>query len=90
MPKVDSVAVHNWKQHPVTKKLYMLLEEAKRITSESMLNGDFLHSSKPEVNYADAVGFLKGLRFVLDAELATKEEEDNERDVYTRWLEDSN
>lgn len=87
---MNEVEIHNWKQHPVTKKLYNLVKQAIQLSSESIIAGSPLYAEKPEINYADVVGFIRGLNFVLEADLATEEERDDDNEVYTRWMADSN
>lgn len=61
-----------WKEHPVTLKLIKLIKEAREYQSESLAKGCTL-GEFVEQNTARAVGYIRALDMVLEADL--KEEE---------------
>jgi len=75
---IDKSDVREWESNPVTLHFKKLLAEALEFKTQELAHGVYLDQSQIAEKYNYAVGFLEGLRFVLNAELIPEEENRDE------------
>lgn len=75
---MNKYLIREWESDPVTTYFKSLIKQAMDHNIEQLSNGSILHDAKTAEKYSYAVGFLDGLRFVLNAELTPEEDDINE------------
>ena len=69
----------DWENHPVTKKLKELITQSIEFNSQQLSYGSLLDHPDIGNKYNYNVGFMDGLRFILNAELI---EEEKTNDIF--------
>lgn len=82
--QITSNDIVDWENNPVTKKLIELITQTLEFNSQQLANGHLLDHPDIGAKYNYTVGFMDGLRYVLNAELIEEEKKSETfRDSYS-------
>ena len=61
--------LREWLTHPITEKLLGMLRKEYTIAEQQILNGSLLQGDKPLERYNELLGFIRGVKLILDSDL---------------------
>lgn len=81
---IDQSEFDHWKEHPITRRLYLVLHQLDEDLKHSMLNLDVLMEPKGELVYARGAGNRDVLQRMFDLvleDILTEEDIDDTKNI---------
>ena len=72
---IERYEIDDWENHPITKHFRELITKTLEFNSQQLATGELLNLPDIGNKYNYSIGFMDGLRFVLNAELEEREDE---------------